>query len=132
MIAHRVDERPRSLAPNRKASRARQEVGGLYHAKAMAVANEQTVLGNFNDATFDYFGVVSRFYRKDGGFWVRTEGPDGSPVDYQVSFVFGVWPLQQYLIQFPGGRLQSLTISWDDVKKQWYYMYPAERIMPND
>lgn len=105
---------------------------GSYHAKSMAVANEQTVLGDFNDATFDYFGVVSRFYRKDGGFWVRTEGPDGSPTDYQVSFVFGVWPLQQYLIQFPGGRLQSLTISWDDVKKQWYHMYPAERIMPGD
>ena len=37
-----------------------------------------SVLGDFNDASFEQFGVVSRFYRQDGKFMVRTEGPDGA------------------------------------------------------
>ena len=40
----------------------------------MAHATEQTVLGDFNDASFDYFGVHSRFFRKDGKFFVETDG----------------------------------------------------------
>lgn len=32
---------------------------------------------DFNDAGFDYYGVHSRFLRKDGQFLVETDGPDG-------------------------------------------------------
>jgi hypothetical protein len=31
-----------------------------------ASADEKSVLGDFNDARFDYYGVRSRFFRKDG------------------------------------------------------------------
>lgn len=103
-----------------------------YHAQAMAPATERTVRGNFDDATFDYFGTVSRFYRRDGEFRVRTEDENGAMADYRVEYVFGVYPLQQYLIRFPQGRLQSLTIAWDDVKKRWYHLYPDEKIQPGD
>lgn len=105
---------------------------GSYHALAMDVANEKTVRGNFNDATFEYFGIVSRFYREKGKYLVYTEGPDGKMADYEVTHVFGVYPLQQYLIPFPGGRLQALSIAWDDVGKRWYHLYPNERILPGD
>lgn len=105
---------------------------GSYHADAMAVATGKTVKGNFNDATFDYFGTVSRFYRKGAEFWVRTEGPDGRMADYPVAFTFGIWPLQQYLIRFPSGRLQCLSMAWDDVQKRWYHLYPKEKIQPGD
>src|ERR1700741_4084280 len=50
--------------------------GGSDHDKAMAVATDATVLGNFNDATFTDSGVTSTFFRKDGKFFVRTDGPD--------------------------------------------------------
>ncbi len=30
-----------------------------------------------------------------------------------VEHLFGVTPLQQYMIQFPGGRYQMLGVSWD-------------------
>src|SRR5262249_30999871 len=43
---------------------------GSQHAHAMAHATDQTVLGDFNDASFDYYGVHSRFFRKDGQFFV--------------------------------------------------------------
>ena len=45
---------------------------GSHHDLAMAEANEKTVLGDFNDAVFERFGVTSRFYRKNGGFYVHT------------------------------------------------------------
>jgi hypothetical protein len=44
---------------------------------------------------------------------VRTDGPDDKHADYDVKYTFGTAPLQQYLIEFPDGRLQALSIAWD-------------------
>jgi len=103
-----------------------------HHDLAMAEANEKTVLGDFNDAVFQRFGVTSRFYRKNGGFYVHTQGPDGKMGDFEVKYTFGAYPLQQYLIPFPGGRLQCLPIAWDVKEKKWYHLYPEAPIDPKD
>ena len=97
----------------------------------MAAATEHTVLGNFDDATFTYFGVTSTFYRKDGKFFVRTDGPDGALHDYEIGYTFGVSPLQQYLIALPGGRYQALGIAWDsrpaaEGGQRWFHLYPGQ------
>lgn len=42
----------------------------------MDYATDKSVLGDFNDTSFDYYGVRSRFFRKDGKFFVETDGPD--------------------------------------------------------
>ena len=78
---------------------------GSHHDLAMDEANDATVLGNFDDGVFERFGVISRFYRKDGRFFVHTRGPGGKMGDFEVVYTFGVYPLQQYLVPFPGGRL---------------------------
>ena len=80
------------------------------HKAAMAHATEKTVLGDFNEASFDYFGVHSRFFREDGKFLVETDGPDGKLAVFEVKYTFGVDPLQQYLVEFPDGRLQALSL----------------------
>jgi Tfp pilus assembly protein PilF len=103
-----------------------------HHKMAMAAATEETVLGNFDNAAFEYFGTESRFYRKDGGFFVRTQGPDGDIGDYEITYTFGWYPLQQYLIPFPGGRMQCLPIAWDVQKEQWYHLYPDQPVDPTD
>ena len=110
---------------------------GSDHDMAMDLATEQTVLGDFSDVALTHFGVTSRFYQSDGKFMVTTEGPDGSMEDYQVSYVFGVRPLQQYLIEFPGGRLQCLPLCWDtrpagEGGQRWFHIYQDERIPPGD
>ncbi len=86
---------------------------GSQHAAAMQHATDSTVLGDFNDATFTEEGTTSRFFRRDGRFFVNTLGGDGVAHDYEVRFTFGVAPLQQYLVPFPGGRLQPLALAWD-------------------
>lgn len=101
-----------------------------HHAKAMQPATASTVLGDFGGARFTHRGVTSRFFRRGDGFFVRTEGSDGRRSDFPVRYTFGVAPLQQYLVEFPGGRLQSLTIAWDTERKRWFSLYPDRRIPP--
>ena len=101
-----------------------------------AVTND-TVLGDFADAEFDYFGETTRFLTDDDGFVVRTAGPDGSLQDFRIAYVFGVEPLQQYLVEFPGGRMQALPFAWDtrsdtDGGQRWFHLYPDENIEPGD
>lgn len=110
---------------------------GSQHDLAMQEATAQTVLGDFNNTSFTYFDVTSRFFTKDGKFFVHTDGPDGTLQDYEIKYTFGVTPLQQYLIEFPGGRLQALSIAWDTRAKEtggqrWFHLYPNERITHDD
>src|SRR5262245_39455734 len=107
------------------------------HKQAMDHASDKSVLGDFNDASFDYHNVHSRFFRKDGKFFVETDGPDGSLGTFQIKYTFGIDPLQQYLIEFPDGRLQALSVAWDSRPKQqggqrWFHLYPNEEIKHDD
>jgi tetratricopeptide (TPR) repeat protein len=103
-----------------------------HHDRAMEVASDSTVLGDFDDAEFEYFGIISRFYRRDGKFYVHTQGPGGEPGEFEVTHTFGWYPLQQYLVPFPGGRYQCLPIAWDSRDNKWFHLYPDEPIDPND
>jgi tetratricopeptide (TPR) repeat protein len=101
---------------------------GSHHDLAMDTAREDTVLGDFVNVEFldEYTNKTSRFFRKGNGFFVETEGPDGTAATFEITHVFGAFPLQQYLIPFSGGRLQCLNIGWDVNKKTWYRLPPYE------
>ncbi len=59
-------------------------------------------------------------------------------------YVFGVEPLQQYMVEFDRtpdmpldqiARVQVLRISWDTKAKRWFYLRPPdvdEKLEPND
>jgi predicted CXXCH cytochrome family protein len=107
------------------------------HGLAMQHATGKSVLGDFSGASFDYYGVHSRFFRQGGKFFVETDGPDGKLATFEVKYTFGVEPLQQYLIEFPDGRLQALSIAWDSRPKEqdgqrWFHLYPNEEIKHDD
>jgi predicted CXXCH cytochrome family protein len=110
---------------------------GSHHDLAMQPADDVSVLGDFADATFEHHGVTTTFFKRDGKFMVRTEGPDGALHDYPIAYTFGVEPLQQYLVAFPGGRYQALTVAWDTRPSEsggqrWFHLYPDERFAPDD
>jgi hypothetical protein len=84
---------------------------GSHHDLAIQKPDEKTVLGDFTGRTFEHQGVTTRFYRRDGGYFVHTDGPDGRPAEFQVAYLFGVTPLEQYLLELAGGRLQARGIA---------------------
>ena len=107
-----------------------------HHFKAMQLVSPQTVMGNFNNTQFEYFGTTSRFYRKGDEYWVDTDNAQGEIESFKIAYVFGFEPLQQYLIAFPGGRYQALNVVWDsrpkaDGGQRWYHLY-AESHVPHD
>jgi len=103
-----------------------------HHDRAMEVANDATVLGDFNNAVVEFHGVTTHFYRKEDKFFTNTQGPDGKMGEFEITHTFGWYPLQQYLVPFSGGRLQCLPIAWDVKGKKWYHLYPDVPIDPQD
>src|SRR5271166_2362445 len=108
-----------------------------HHAEAMQPATRATVLGDFNNTSFLTGDGATNFHRSGDTYRVRTEGPDGTPQDYDIAYAFGVYPLQQYLIAFPAGRLQALGIAWDSRAKdkggqRWFHLYPDRKLPAGD
>ena len=103
----------------------------------MQPVSEQTVLGDFDDAKFESAGRITTFFRRDDGWFVNTDGPDGQLADYAIKYTFGITPLQQYLVEFPDGRLQALSISWDSRPaeqggQRWFHLYAGQNVTHDD
>lgn len=103
-----------------------------HHAMAMMIANENNVLGDFSNTTFKHHQVTSLFFKRDGKFFVKTEGADGKSAEFSIKYTIGVDPIQQYLIELPNGRIQNFTIAWDVKNKKWFHLYPNEKTPPGD
>jgi tetratricopeptide (TPR) repeat protein len=103
-----------------------------HHDWALRSAMSESVLGDFDDGKLTQFGITSRFYRRDGGYFVETEGPDGRLAEFEILYAVGVTPLQQYLVALDGGRLQALSLAWDVPGKRWFHLYPDEAVAPED
>jgi tetratricopeptide (TPR) repeat protein len=99
---------------------------GSHHDKAMDLATEDSVVGDFNDQTIEHFGVTSRLFRDGDRFMINTEGPDGTIQDFEIKYTFGVEPLQQYMVELEKGRVQVLRVSWDTEAKKWFYLSPPD------
>jgi predicted CXXCH cytochrome family protein len=105
---------------------------GSHHDRAMTQASQATVRGDFSGVVFEGDGMKARFFRDGAKFLVETDGPDGKPTVFEVAYTFGWEPLQQYLIRFPGGRMQAFSVAWDVPGQRWFFLYPGKRIPPTD
>lgn len=122
---------------------------GSHHDKAMQLATDETVLGDFSDTELTHQGITSRMFRDGKRFMVYTEGPDGQLSNFEVKYVFGFTPLQQFMVEFPAiaedeqtldldqtlPRVQVLRLCWDTLKKKWFYLDPpdvSDRLDPQD
>ena len=115
-----------------------------HHDLAMDVATGETVLGDFNDAELEHYGITSRMFTRDGKYFVNTEGPTGELEDFEVKWVFGVEPMQQYLVELERpkdaeedeiGSVQVLPVTWDTQRKEWFVVDPPnvhEKLEPGD
>ncbi|WP_373417266.1 multiheme c-type cytochrome [Vibrio sp. D449a] len=102
---------------------------GSHHDMAMKHADQESVLGDFDDVSVDHKGKQNRFFRKGAEYWVHIEGPDGQFHDYKISYTFAFEPLQQYMVEFDDGRVQLIPFAWDSRTKEeggqrWFHLYP--------
>jgi len=102
------------------------------HFQAMKPATNSTVLGDFDNTTYVADGVSNTFFKKDGKFYINTQGDDSKYHDYEVLYTFGYFPLQQYLVAFPGGRMQATRVSWNSRDKKWFHQYAGQKIDSKD
>jgi predicted CXXCH cytochrome family protein len=107
------------------------------HAVSMQLAREGAVLGRFDSARFTNDSITTTFFRRGDRYYVNAQGEDGAAHDYEIRWTFGVYPLQQYIVQFPGGRLQALTVAWDSRPahaggQRWFYLTPGHGSSPDD
>ncbi|MDX1395216.1 MAG: tetratricopeptide repeat protein [Gemmatimonadota bacterium] len=110
---------------------------GSHHDLAMEPATGETVLGDFDDAVFAIEGDTTRFRRRDGRLLVTATGSDGARAEFEVTHTFGVEPLQQLLVAFPGGRRQAFGVAWDtrpaeEGGQRWFHLYPDDPPEPGD
>ncbi|MDX2472162.1 MAG: multiheme c-type cytochrome, partial [Candidatus Krumholzibacteria bacterium] len=110
---------------------------GSDHDLAMQLPRPETITADFDNATYTHYGVTSTFYREGEKYMVRTDGPDGKLTDFEVAYVFGYFPLEQFLIRFPDGRMQCLNVCWDttpaaDGGQRWFHLYPDDETPATD
>lgn len=110
---------------------------GSHHDWAMKPADKNTVLGNFDDVSFDHYGEKTRLSKRGDDFLVTTDNAKGQQQTFKVAYTFGVYPLQQYLLPMKDGRLQALSVSWDSRPEaqggqRWFHLYPDEAISFDD
>ena len=107
------------------------------HAVAMQVADARSVLGSFDSTRFTSSEITATFFRRDNRYFVNTAGADGLPRDHEIRWTFGVYPLQQYIVELPGGRFQALTVAWDarprhEGGQRWFFLTPGHGAEPQD
>lgn len=67
--------------------------------------------------------TTEAFLDADGLAKVLTQGLDKKRHVYPVVRVIGNNPLRQFLIPAPGGRMQTLDVSLDPAKNEWFDVY---------
>ncbi len=114
-----------------------QQWQGSHHQLAMQVASADTVLGNFADQTVDSSADPIRFTALDGQFQATMLNGNSQLETLTVTHTFGVYPLQQYLVDTAGGRKQALTVAWDSRPaeqggQRWFDLLANETTPPGD
>src|SRR5271170_440164 len=106
---------------------------GSHHANANRLFNPQTDSAAFRQGgTFSASGSKTILQNNDGVISIALVKPDGAREVYHPEAVIGVTPLMQYLVPFPGGRLQTLNMSFDPRKSEWFDMQAPDVRVPQD
>ncbi len=98
-----------------------------HHAAAMLPPGAGSVRGNFATGHTAADGTHTQF-SADDRYTLEVRSRSGEVEAFEVAYTFGTFPLQQYLIEFPDGRLQVLPLSadvraGDGAAARWYHSY---------
>lgn len=83
----------------------------------MEEATPASVRANFDGAHLEN----ARFTRDREGYVI-----DDARGRHRVRYTFGAEPLQQYLVEAPGGRLDAYPLAWDTQRGAWFRVTDAD------
>ena len=106
------------------------------HSVAMAPATSDTVAGDFSGTRYEDPDLTVKFLKQGGQYRIHTN-ERGEDREWIVKYTFGVYPLQQYLIDTGDGRLQAFNVAWDTREKseggqRWFRLDEPGRNRPGD
>ena len=111
---------------------------GSHHGKALVTPGSELSKTRFDGSQFTSpLGGTSKFSLRDGAPVVSTPVPGGKTATLPISYVSGVWPLEQYVVATERGKLQSLGVVWDsrtagEGGNKWFHVYGARGIAASD
>lgn len=102
-----------------------------HHFHAMEIPTAESVLGDFNNTTYEADGLKNEFYIDGEDYMVAVEN-NGARDTFKVKYTFGFEPLQNYLVETENGKIQTLRATWDTKNGKWYNQYAGEVFDKND
>lgn len=96
------------------------------------------VTANMDDPAFRtsrnlrHGSFTSQFSQHNGQPRITQTGPDGQPTHHVPEAVIGLTPLRQYLVPFPGGRLQVVDAAFDPRSNEWFNVFGTENRLPHE
>ena len=90
------------------------------HAKNMAPATAETVVGDFeSNPVYRFGGTVSTMSAKGDRFFMEYRAPTGRTEKIEIAYVVGIKRHQVYLARREAGRLQVLPTYWNIEEQSW-------------
>ena len=111
---------------------------GSHHARALVTPSLEMAKVRFDGSQFSSkLGGTTKFALRDGTPVVSTQNSEGKTATFPISYVSGVWPLEQYVVATERGKLQSLGVVWDtrtagEGGSKWFHVYGPGGIAPSD
>jgi predicted CXXCH cytochrome family protein len=76
--------------------------------------------------------VTTRAEIRDGRFEIAQNQGEDKPATYVPEAVIGFVPLIQYLVPFPGGRLQVVDMGYEPGSGEWFNVFGNEDRQPHE
>jgi len=107
---------------------------GSQHANANRMVSDMQDRAAFEPSTTIHHGsfVTSMKRRGRDQYEFSTSLSNEPPETFQVEAVIGITPLRQYLVSYPGGRLQVMDISFDPRSNEWFNAFGDENRQPHE
>ncbi len=104
-----------------------------HHALAERPVQPQMDQAAFDPPrSFQHGSQTTEVAMAQGRFQVKTPGLSGHAETFAVERVIGHDPLRQFLVAFPGGRLQTLEASYDPNAKNWFDSFGNDDRKPGE
>jgi len=107
---------------------------GSQHANANRLVSDEKDRAAFDPATDIQHGSFITSMRRSGKdeYTFSTSFSNQPPETFHAEAVIGITPLLQYLVPYPGGRLQVMDISYDPRSNEWFNAFGDENRQPHE